>query len=361
MSDNIPFTDIRCPALFVPRRSPKKKPPRRPAKKRGRRASRAEAESTALVPRDPAALAPRLEKNLKHAADLAAQARSENTRKAYDTDIRAWQAYAKDHGLRQFPITTGSLAGFVGHMDQDLGLKVATIRRRCVALAQWHREQGKVSPTEDVRIRELMRGLARTRGTVPNKKRALSGAMVRSMIEQIDLDDPRGRRDRAVILTGLATGMRRSELAALEWQHVLEDPDGLVLLIARSKGDQEGAGQYVGIPYIEDGDLCPATILLEWREDGDGDGSVFGVSDKTIYRLVKRYTEAAGLNPDEFGAHSFRAGFATEAGRDGATLIDIMAQTRHKSREVAQGYVQQTQLMENRAVKGVLRRLQARS
>ncbi len=329
---------------------------------RKRQSKKRLSKSTALAVRGHAELAPLIAEDLQHAAELAAKARSENTRKAYNADVRDWGEYAKSRRLKRFPITTGALAAYVAHMDKE-GFAVSTIRRRCTALAQWHREQGELPPTEDIRIREMMKGLARTRGTRPNKKRALSGSMVRKMLECIDVETERGQRDRVVLLTGLATGMRRSELASMEWEHILDDPEGLVILIPRSKGDQEGEGQYVGIPFIEDADICPASELLVWRDRLNmkkPKGSVFTVSAKTINRIVKRHTEAIGLDPDDFGAHSFRSGFATEAGRDGASLMDIMGQTRHKSREVAQGYVQQAQVMENRAVKSVLKRLQGK-
>lgn len=337
---------------------PKKKKPPRPRELGTSGTPGTSTESTALVPRGETGLSAKLSEDLRHAADLAAQSLSENTRRAYSADIKAWQEYAVDQGLAEFPISSGGLAAFIAHMDREQGLRISTIRRRVVALAQWHRERGELPPNEDVRVREELRGLARTRKTAPKKKRALTTAMARSMLEKIDAASAIGQRDRTVILVGLATGMRRSELAALIWDDVLEDPDGLVIRISQSKTDQEGKGQFVGIPYIEDGDLCPASALLAWRDSSGGTGSVFGVSGKTIYRIVKRYTAAAGLNPDEFGAHSFRSGFATEAGREGASLEDVMAQTRHTNREVAQGYMQQAEIMENRAVRGVLRRLQ---
>jgi integrase len=40
---------------------------------------------------------------------------------------------------------------------------------------------------------------------------------------------------------------------------------------------------------------------------------------------------AAGLDPARFGGHSLRAGFVTQAYRDGATDAEIMGTTRHKS------------------------------
>jgi integrase len=57
-----------------------------------------------------------------------------------------------------------------------------------------------------------------------------------------------GRRDRALLCMGFAGAFRRSELCALDVADLTEVPDGLRILIRRSKGDQEGQGQEVAIP-----------------------------------------------------------------------------------------------------------------
>jgi integrase len=57
-----------------------------------------------------------------------------------------------------------------------------------------------------------------------------------------------GKRVRALLCLGFAGAFRRSELCALEVADLVEVPDGLRVLIRRSKGDQEGLGQEVAIP-----------------------------------------------------------------------------------------------------------------
>ena len=61
-------------------------------------------------------------------------------------------------------------------------------------------------------------------------------------------DNMIGKRDRALLCLGFAGAFRRSELCALEVADLTEVPDGLRILIRRSKGDQEGQGQEVAIP-----------------------------------------------------------------------------------------------------------------
>ena len=53
--------------------------------------------------------------------------------------------------------------------------------------------------------------------------------------------------------------------------------------------------------------------------------------------------------------HSLRAGLATAADDEGAGLADIMRQTKHKSTEVALGYLRPADLWRNNVTEGLLR------
>jgi hypothetical protein len=54
-----------------------------------------------------------------------------------------------------------------------------------------------------------------------------------------------------------------------------------------------------------------------------------GLSPQAVWRIVKRRAALAGL-PGDYGAHSLRAGFVTEAGRQNLSLGDTMALTSHR-------------------------------
>lgn len=71
------------------------------------------------------------------------------------------------------------------------------------------------------------------------------------------------------------------------------------------------------------------------------------LSDKAVARLVKATAARAGLDAERYSGHSLRAGLATAAGEAGAGLADLMRQTRHKSTEVALGYLRPADLWRN--------------
>ncbi len=96
-----------------------------------------------------------------------------------------------------------------------------------------------------------MSGIRREHGTRPLRRAApLDLDPLQRLLEPIDTATLAGSRDRALLLLGLAAALRRSELVALDVEHLEFNPArGLSVLIAGSKTDQERAGIRVAVPY----------------------------------------------------------------------------------------------------------------
>jgi len=70
----------------------------------------------------------------------------------------------------------------------------------------------------------------------------------------------------------------------------------------------------------------------------------------SVASIVKRRAKLAGLEGD-FGAHSLRSGFVTEAGKQGVPLPAVMAMTEHRSVASVIGYFQAGAVEENPAAR----------
>ena len=231
------------------------------------------------------------------------------------------------------------------------GRRPATIARKLAAIAVFHRAAGEASPTEHDVVRAVVRGLRRQLGVAQPQKTALEVEPLRAVLGPIPAD-PRGRRDRALLLVGWAAALRRSELAALRVDDVRFEPEGVVLTIRRSKTDQDAAGTTVAVPFGEEEATCPVRALRAWLDIRGAAGAgdvVFGRIDRhgnigasltpmaiaTIVRVRAALADVAG----DFAAHSLRAGFATSAARAGRTEAAIMRHGRWKSVQVARRYI----------------------
>ena len=211
-----------------------------------------------------------------------------------------------------------------------------------------------------------MAGIARARAGEPVARKAAAwGKDVRRMLAGLP-DSPRGRQARAVLTIGFAGGFRRAELVALDQADVTETDDGLVLVVRRSKTDQEGASRALGIPYGPHPDSCPVRALRAWRDtlakidDAPRPPALFRtvrghritsnrLSDRAVARIVKAGAERIGLDPAQFAGHSLRAGFVTSAADGGASEAAIMAQTGHRSTDQLRAYMRDGRLFHNNA------------
>jgi integrase len=83
-----------------------------------------------------------------------------------------------------------------------------------------------------------MRGIRRSLGVAPRTEAApLSVAQLRAMIAASPEVTLRDLRDHCVLLLGFAGALRRSEIAALNWEDISFTEGGLILRLRRSKTD----------------------------------------------------------------------------------------------------------------------------
>jgi integrase len=214
-------------------------------------------------------------------------------------------------------------------------------------------------------VSETLKGIRRTLGTAQQTKVPLLTADVRRMIDALP-DNLTGCRDRALLLLGFSGGFRRSELAALDSEDIVEMDDGLVVKLRRSKTDPEGKGRDVGIPYGSCPATCPVRAVSAWTTaagisaagplfrgiDRHGNLGSVRLHKDSVGLIVKRAARAAGLDPALYAGHSLRAGLATQAYLNGAGEFAIMRQTGHRSLEMVRRYIRDCSLFrENPAAK----------
>jgi len=254
------------------------------------------------------------------------------TRAAYASSWRSWEAWCRARGLPALPAAPGALAAYLTERAES-GLCYGTLDGACSAIAHRHHQEGLVDPTADPVVARVRRGLRRIMGTAPRRQaHALTVAELARIVASIDTEAPIGVRDRAVLLLGYAAALRPSELAALS-----------LAAIRRSKTDQEGHGQLVGVAAGLHSATDPIRALRAWLDlRPPGAGPLFtrvpaarpitrdGIGPRTVSDLVRNRATAAGLSGLGVSGHSLRAGHATTAAVNGAPIDRIAAQTRHR-------------------------------
>ena len=192
-----------------------------------------------------------------------------------------------------------------------------------------------------------MVGLTREKGLAGKKKSALTMDILRDAINALD-GSLRGTRDRALLLLGFGTALRRSEIAALDFGDLKFSRDGVLVTIRFSKTDQAGAGAPVALPYVSNPSLCGVRAVKAWiaaagiesgplfRTIVDGKATDQRIGSSALARVIQKLCK--GLDGD-FGGHSLRAGFVTSAAEEKFGFTEISAVTRHRSQQVLAGYI----------------------
>lgn len=330
--------------------------------------------------------------------ELQGSAMAANTQSAYRSDWGSFSRWCRLHGHQVMPASPAAvceyLADLANHVHSDGSWEYApsTISRRLAAITKMHELAGHTSPAHHPAVTTTMSGIRRDRVRPTRRMSPLLLNDLRSVLASIELwQFPQaviGRRDTALLVMGFAGAFRRSELAEMIVGDVTHHPeDGLHIRLRKSKTDQEGRGAVRALPFGRHPSTCPPCALIGWMEAMEafeiegrvgllrllrrppptdvpmhvcrsvrpnvdlptdrplfrpihktgvpGDGPVSG---HAINAMVKRRVAAVGLDPADFGGHSLRAGFVTQAVRAGADAGSIMRQTGHRSPAMVEIY-----------------------
>jgi site-specific recombinase XerD len=317
--------------------------------------------SGAIIPQGSVALAGLVERATKTLEDAVPV----NTRRAYEGDLRRFVAWCNAMGLAAMPTATGTIVTYMRALA-DAGKKVSTIQRALAAICDSNARAGHPSLWTHPAVADMRAALRRELGVRPNAKRAADDDVLRHLLAVVPTAGLLGLRDRALVLLAWCGAFRRSELVALDVADISTAVKGLVVLVRRSKSDQEGLGAETPIFHSNDPVLCPVRALAAWLEAAEiAEGPLFrqvgrrqrlGVrlAAATVRDRVRHWCKVAGLPFNDFAAHSLRSGFVTTAARRGKDLDAIMRTTRHRSERVARAYIQRANPHQGGAGEGLL-------
>ncbi len=210
---------------------------------------------------------------------------------------------------------------------QKRGIKPRTMARKLSAVRSFcrflvHENHLEADPTDEISIH----------APYPRLPKLLSVSWVDRLLKVPDTSTPRGLRDRAILETLYATGMRVSELINLEIQHIHLD-HGFVRCFG--KGNRErlipiGKSAIRWIErYVSDG--RPAQI-----KNPPGPEHLFlnrfgsRLSRVSIWGIVKKCAVQAGA-PRNISPHVLRHSFATHLVANGADLRAVQEMLGHVS------------------------------
>lgn len=291
-------------------------------------------------------------------------ATSDNTRRAYQSDIHHFQQWGG-----KLPATPESILFYL-HAYAPL-LHPFTLRRRLTAIKHWHTYQGFPDPTTPITIRKTLAGIIRLYGKPKNKASPFEPELLLKISACLKAEgSPKSLRDKALLQIGFLGAFRRSELVAIAVEHIHWDKKGIEILIPTSKTDQTHQGQYCALPYGKD-PLCPIHSLKEWLAiSGISEGKIFrrlskkdqvmgtGLSPASVNLILKKRVDPFGITTmKKLSSHSLRRGLASSASEMGATIPEIMQQGRWKNVNTVMEYIESTKRFSENAALHILKNI----
>lgn len=265
---------------------------------------------------------------------------SPHTVKSYAEDLALLREFIRaslDAPMVVDSLTTRTVRAFLSHLS-EAGMAPSSVSRRLSAIRSFCRylcreERMERNPTQGLRG--------------PRKGRPLPKFMNDSAIEKLlnapAADSPLGLRDRAMLETCYAAGLRVSELVAIDLDDVNLD-DGTIRV--RGKGKRERISPI--------GRFAQAAIIrwLAVRRPAENASHSHStalflnklgtrLSIRSVGRLLAKYLQVAGLDPS-ISPHTLRHTFATHLLDRGADIRSVQELLGHASIATTQIYTHVT-------------------
>lgn len=264
--------------------------------------------------------------NVKHA--------SANTVASYLRDIRQFQAYLFE--AEELPLERcdhDCIGRYVVHLSSN-GRSPATIARGIASLKSFYShclDEGLVTqnPVHDIPRQKAEKKLPQI----------LTGREVELLLEQPKCTDMKGYRDKAMLETLYATGMRVSEMIALN----LEDVN-----LSGAFIKCEGAGKFRIIPLYPAAVKALSVYVAEIRPKmvcSQDEAALFvnvsgeRMSRQGFWKIIKHYQETAQISKD-ITPHTLRHSFAAHLLENGADLHSLQEMLGHSDISSTQIYTQ---------------------
>ncbi len=290
--------------------------------------------------RDPRALsAPEFQRlaQVPPEAQWFANLDSVQTRRAYESDIRAFMAFVGIAQPEEFrAVTRGHVLAWRADLENQ-GLAGSTIRRKLAALSSLYDFLCEANAVTHNPVRGVKRPKVES---YEGKTPALSDAQARQLLDAPPADTLKGKRDRAILSVLLYHALRREELTKLLVKDVNQARRGVPHMRVHGIGGK--------LRYIP---AHPATLrLLAEYLKGAGhakeqDGPLFrsvrnpragltatALTPGGVYsEVVVRYMRQVGIAGENMGPHALRATAATSALDNHADIVKVQEWLGHAS------------------------------
>ncbi len=260
---------------------------------------------------------------------------AQNTLDSYQRDLKKFTQYLKQHNIADVEAITRRIVSNYLYEQKELGLSSSTISRNIASIRSFFqfllREQKiKDNPCSDLESPKMEKKLPHI----------ISSQDIEVLLNQPQVGEKIGSRDKAMLELLYATGIRVSELVSL---NIGDINIKMGFLQCNGKGGKERMIPLgsMAIKSVQDYLRSSRPIILKKNENKALFVNQHGkrLTRQGFWKILKKYSQKAGIT-DDITPHTLRHSFATHLLENGADLRSVQEMLGHADISTTQIYTQ---------------------
>ncbi len=248
---------------------------------------------------------------------------SNNTLQSYKRDLVQFENYINENDIKYNKVKEQDVKDYINYLENS-GKKASTVSRTIASIRAFYQFEMKskkiLDPTENIQSPKIEK---RTPCVLTSQEVAL-------LLEQPTDVDLKGIRDKAMLEFAYASGMRVSEIIALNIEDVVFE-EGIVVCKNRNKKRMIPLGKMCLNALKEYVDKARGILVKSDRETAlfvNLNGK--RLTRQGFWKIIKYYQEQANITKD-ITPHTLRHSFATHLLNNGADLRTIKEMLGHEN------------------------------
>ena len=269
-----------------------------------------------------------------------------SSRRQYQSDARRFAAWLSQRALTLDKVSRDDFIEYRRYLSEIYPVAATASRLLVVAkrLLDEAVKRGAIEANPAADIKGFRSG-----GDNETPHTALTRAQTKILLETVDRATALGKRDFALLMVLVYTGMRRGECAHLTLGDLRQEQGHNVAVIRHGKGNKR---RTVKLPVpvrravdewlaaLADTGAVTSTatpLFIQFRKGDKPDKRLPALSTNAIENIVKHYAQAAGLEA-HLSPHGLRASFVTLALEGGARLQQVQYAVGHADPRTTERY-----------------------